>query len=112
LPSSLPEYINGLLKYLAKPDEKANEDLALAYFRKLYGDDFHRQHDAHGADGYVAGSFLLELKGKTNDWLSGLFQALAYQNCGATLVRLSLPRRISWLSGEWMKSMKIYAMRL
>jgi hypothetical protein len=82
LPSSLPEYINGLLKYLAKPDEKANEDLALAYFRKLYGDDFHRQHDAHGADGYVAGSFLLELKGKTNDWLSGLFQALAYQNCG------------------------------
>lgn len=80
--SSLPEHVSGILAYLAKPHEKANEDMAVNYFRKLYGDDFHRQHDAHGADGYVPGSFVLELKGKTNDWLSGLFQALAYQNCG------------------------------
>jgi hypothetical protein len=83
LPSqSLPEHVSGLLKYLAEPNEKANEDLALGYFRRLYGDAFQRQKDAYGADGYVAGSLILELKGKTNDWLSGLFQALAYQNVG------------------------------
>lgn len=71
-----------MLKYLAKPDEKANEVLALGYFRKLYGDAFQRQKDAHGGDGYVPGSFILELKGQTNDWLCGFFQALAYQNLG------------------------------
>jgi hypothetical protein len=83
LPSqALPAHISGLLKYLAKPDEKANEDLALAYFRYICGESFERQKDAHGADGYVPGALVLELKGRTNDWLSGLFQALAYQNCG------------------------------
>jgi hypothetical protein len=81
-PQALPVHVSGLLKYLAKPDEKANEDLALAYFRHICGESFERQKDAHGADGYVPGSFVLELKGRTHDWLSGLFQALAYQNSG------------------------------
>jgi hypothetical protein len=78
---SLPSHIRGLVAYLSKPDEKANEDLALAYFRAVFGDSFKRQKEAKGADGYVAGSFVLELKGNTSDWLSGLFQGLAYKNC-------------------------------
>jgi len=30
----------------------------------------------------VPGLYVLELKGKTVDWLSGFFQALAYKNRG------------------------------
>ena len=71
----------GLLTYLLSSRERANEDLALGYFRDLFGDDFQRQGDAGRADGYVAGSFVLELKTKQSDWLAGLIQGLAYQNC-------------------------------
>jgi hypothetical protein len=71
-----------MLAYLCQPNEKANEDLALAYFRKTFGEVFTRQKEASKSDGYVAGLFVLELKGKTNDWLDGLFQGLAYQNRG------------------------------
>lgn len=80
--ASIPVHINGLLAYLRQPHEKANEDLALAYFRKIYGAQFTRQTEAKRADGYVAGSFVLELKGDSNKWLSGLFQGLAYSNEG------------------------------
>lgn len=76
---SLPAHIEGLIAYLSRPEEKANEDQALAYFRKVFGEAFTRQKEAKRADGYVAGHFVLELKGKTADWLSGLFQGLAYR---------------------------------
>jgi hypothetical protein len=79
-PKSLPAHISGLLAYLNQPTEKANEDLALAYFRQLFGEAFTRQRDAKHSDGYVPGLFVLELKGRTNNWLSGLFQGLAYKN--------------------------------
>src|SRR5258708_3128532 len=82
MPKSIPAHVEGLLRYLSRPEERANEDLALAYFREVYGDSFTRQKEAERADGYVPGSFVLELKGKTNDWLSGLFQGLAYKNKG------------------------------
>lgn len=77
-----PEHIAGLLAYLSQPEEKANEDRVLTYFRKVYGNAFTRQEEAERSDGYVPGSFVLELKGRTNDWLSGLFQGLAYRNKG------------------------------
>jgi hypothetical protein len=76
----LPAHVRGLLAYLQEPAEKANEDRALAYFRKLFGEEFIRQKEARQSDGYVAGFFVLELKGRTTDWLSGLFQGLAYKN--------------------------------
>ena len=78
----LPLSVRGLLAYLSQPEEKANEDLAIAYFRQLYPKTFTRQKEANGADGYVPGSFVLELKGKMADWQSGFFQALAYKNKG------------------------------
>jgi hypothetical protein len=77
---SLPSHFTGLLAYLGQPHEKANEDLALSYFRTVFGEAFTRQQDAKRADGYMPGSFVLELKGSGNDWLSGLFQGLAYKN--------------------------------
>jgi hypothetical protein len=80
LSKSLPQHIQGLLAYLLQPSEKANEDLALGYFREAFGEAFTRQKEARRADGYVAGHFVLELKGREKDWLSGLFQGLAYKN--------------------------------
>ncbi|PBB51930.1 hypothetical protein CK223_32240 [Mesorhizobium loti] len=76
----MTEHVRGLLRYLSHPFERANEDLAVAYFRSIFGEAFQRQADAKRADGYVAGAFVLELKGRSNDWLSGLLQGLAYQN--------------------------------
>lgn len=84
----LKNHVRGLLKYLSNPDERANEDLALQYFRTLSGDAFQRQKEAKKADGYVPGSYVLELKGKTSDWLAGLFQGLAYQNQGLDFAQI------------------------
>lgn len=75
----LPDHQEGLLEYLSAPAEKANEDLILKYFRKIFGDQFTRQKEAERSDGYLPGHFVLELKGKTSDWLSGLFQGIAYK---------------------------------
>ncbi|WP_028863615.1 hypothetical protein [Psychromonas aquimarina] len=77
--NSLPEHIDGLFQYLSNSEEKANEDLILKYFRKIFGDSFTRQKEAANSDGYVKGLFVLELKSKQADWFSGLFQAIAYQ---------------------------------
>lgn len=75
---SLPRHVQNLQEYLLQPNER-NEDLALAYFRHLYGEKFKRQTDAALADGYVAGHFVLELKGNSNDWFAALLQGLAYE---------------------------------
>jgi hypothetical protein len=77
----LQPHVAKLRDYLFQTSER-NEDLALSYFRKVYGDAFKRQSDAANADGYVPGHFVLELKGDTKDWYSALFQGLAYQNRG------------------------------
>ena len=80
--TELPAHVKALVAYLSAQEEKANEDQAIAYFRKVSGDSFIRQKEASKADGYVPGSYVLELKGKTVDWLNGFFQALAYRNQG------------------------------
>src|SRR5260221_8758650 len=75
----LPAHVEGLMRFLSQPHEKSNEDLAVAYFRKLYPDTFVRQAGATGADGYVPGYFVVELKGRTGDWYAGLWQGIAYK---------------------------------
>lgn len=75
----LRPHVANLLEYLNQKSER-NEDLALGYFRHLFKSTFKRQSDAGGADGYVPGHFVLELKGKSDDWYQAFFQALAYQN--------------------------------
>jgi len=67
-----------LIDFVSTPAERANEDLALSYFRSYFKNKFTRQQDAANSDGYVPGNLVLELKGKTNDWLPGFFQGLAY----------------------------------
>ena len=54
----LPAHIQGLVAYLSQPSEKANEDLALAYFRTMFGADFTRQREAKRADGCPSSEFL------------------------------------------------------
>ena len=76
---SIPSHIEGLLRYLRHPNEKANEDLAIGFFRQEFGPAFTRQADAKRSDGHVPGLFVLELKGATSQWLSGLLQGLAYR---------------------------------
>jgi hypothetical protein len=78
---ALQPHVAKLLEYLSQPSER-NEDLALSYFRELFKDNFKRQNDAANADGYVAGHFVLELKGDTRDWYAALLQGLAYKNKG------------------------------
>jgi hypothetical protein len=90
---AIPTHMRGLLSYLSQPEEKANEDLAIAYFRKVFGSVFTRQKEANHADGYVPGLFVLELKGCTNDWLSGFFQALAYRNTGLDFSQIVVAAR-------------------
>lgn len=77
MPKKLPDRFRGLVDYLCNPHEKANEDLVISYFRRLFGAEFTRQADAKNADGYVEGTLVLELKGTTK-WYPGLFQGLAY----------------------------------
>ena len=67
-----------LIEYISQSKERANEDKIIQYFRSLYP-KFSRQQDAQRSDGYVSGHFVLELKGKKNDWLSGFFQGLSYK---------------------------------
>jgi hypothetical protein len=76
---AIPHHVDGLLRYLSAPQEKANEDLALAYFRHMHGEQFTRQKEAKLSDGYVPGHFVLELKGKHGDWFAGLIQGIAYR---------------------------------
>jgi hypothetical protein len=80
--TKIPDHVEKLLAYLKAPSEKADEDLALSYFRKVFGEKFTRQKEAKLADGYLPSSFVLELKPETNGWLAGLFQGLAYKNQG------------------------------
>lgn len=74
----IPSHIAGLFKYLSAPHEKANEDLALGFFRHEFGEAFTRQKEAKFSDGYVSGHFLLELKGARSDWFKGLLQGALY----------------------------------
>jgi hypothetical protein len=82
--SQLGGHIGDLLRYLQQRNERANEDLALRYFRHVFGDEFRRQSEAGGSDGYLPGRFVLELKGQASDWLAGLLQALLYEREGLT----------------------------
>ncbi len=45
----VPERVCGLLRYLSHPFERANEDLALAYFRSTFGEAFQRQADGQAS---------------------------------------------------------------
>jgi len=63
-------------------NEDANRPIAYILFRSLFGKEFAVESDAAGADGYVKGRLLIELKTDGGEWLSGLYQGLHYQKLG------------------------------
>jgi len=73
----------GLREFLLSPkSEDAKRPLVYPLFRSMFGKEFRVESDAQGADGYVEGRLLVELKTKNEDWLSGLYQGLHYQKQG------------------------------
>jgi hypothetical protein len=72
-------------KYLLDPGtENAKDHLAFPLFQKLFGSKFKKESDAEGADTYIGGKLLVELKSDSDDWRKGFYQALHYSKKGLT----------------------------
>lgn len=83
--------LDGLQNYItSKSNEDAKRKDVYPFFLKLFGKDFKTESDATGADGYVAGKIVLELKSKNEDWLKGLYQGLHYRKKGLTFPHVAV----------------------
>jgi hypothetical protein len=70
-------------KYLSDlGSENAKDYLVFPLFKELSGDKFKKQTDARGADIYVKGQLLVELKSGYANWPRGFCQALHYAKKG------------------------------
>jgi hypothetical protein len=75
--------LKGLKEFVTNSsNEDAKRHLIYPFFKKLFGNEFKTESSAEGADGYIEGKLLIELKSKYSDWLSGLYQGLHYQKLG------------------------------
>ncbi len=71
--------------YLLNPgSEKAKDYFVFPLFKKLFGNKFKKESDAEGADIYIEGKLLVELKSDFDDWKKGFYQALHYAKKGLT----------------------------
>jgi hypothetical protein len=71
--------ISGLAEYILNHREQAHRDLAITFMRSVFK-GLKTQTDAAMADGYLAGNFVLELKGKKADWFEGLIEGISRQD--------------------------------
>jgi hypothetical protein len=70
-------------KYLLEPgSENAKDHLVFPLFQKLFGGKFKKQSNAEGADIYIDGKLLVELKSTADDFLAGFYQGLHYGKKG------------------------------
>jgi hypothetical protein len=70
-------------KYLLDPgSENAKDHLVFPLFQKLFGGKFKKESDAEGADIYIEGKLLVELKSDADDFLAGFYQGLHYAKKG------------------------------
>jgi hypothetical protein len=77
--------LNQLKEYLLNPGtEKAKDHLVFPLFGKLFGSKFKKESDAAGADSYIEGKLLVELKSGYDDYIKGFYQALHYAKLGLT----------------------------
>lgn len=77
--------LNQLKEYLLNPGtESAKDYLVFPLFQKLFGSKFKKESDAEGADIYIEGKLLVELKSDYDDYLKGFYQALHYAKKGLT----------------------------
>ena len=73
---SLKQYI------LSESSEKATDHLVFPLFKKLFGKKFLKESDAEGADIYIEGKIVIELKSSQKDYIQGFYQALHYEKKG------------------------------
>ena len=70
-------------KYLLDPgSENAKDHLVFPLFQKLFGSKFKKQSDAEGADIFIEGKLLVELKSDADDFLAAFYQGLHYAKKG------------------------------
>ena len=86
--------LNQLKEYLLNPGtEKAKDHLAFPLFKKLFGNKFKKESDAAGADAYIEGKLLVELKSNYDNYLKGFYQALHYAKLGLTFSAICIVAR-------------------
>ena len=75
--------LNQFKKYILEEGTESSKDhYVFPFFQKLFGNKFKKQTDAEGADTYIEGKLLVELKTKYEELYSGFFQALHYAKKG------------------------------
>lgn len=81
-----PEYskeLDGIREYIqSNASEDSKRPLIYPLFKKLFPDKFFTESQAEGADTYIKGELLVELKSTYNQWTEGLFQGLHYSKKG------------------------------
>lgn len=75
--------IGGLKEFLlSESSEKAKDYLVFPLFKALFKNKFKKETEAAGADTYIEGQLLVELKSGEKDFIPGFFQALHYAKKG------------------------------
>jgi len=75
--------VDGLREYItAKGNEDANSHYVDTFFKGIFGTKFKKESEAEGADIYIEGQLVVELKTHQKDWVAGLYQALHYAKKG------------------------------
>jgi hypothetical protein len=69
---------------LSESSENSKDHYVFPLFQKLFTSKFKKESAAAGADTYIEGKLLVELKTKTDDNYAGFFQALHYAKKGLT----------------------------
>ncbi len=70
-------------KYLLDPGtENAKDHFVFPLFQKLFPGKLKKQSDAEGADIYIEGKLLVELKSDADDFIAGFYQGLHYAKLG------------------------------
>ena len=76
----LSKELKGIKEYVeSSKSENSKNELIFPFFKKIfYQNKFKREAEANGADAFIEGRLLIELKSKYEDWLAGFYQALHY----------------------------------
>ncbi|MGS2716684.1 hypothetical protein ACVBE9_00790 [Eionea flava] len=81
--------IDGLKTYVtSKGNEDANAHFVDSFFKDIFGNKFKKESEAEGADIYIEGQLVVELKTHQNDWVSGLYQAQHYSKKGLSFTNI------------------------
>lgn len=88
------EELNGIKLYITnEANEDAKRPLVYPLFKKLFGDKFKVESEAEGADVYIKGELLVELKSRYDQWLEGFYQALHYSKKGLSFTTICVITR-------------------